>query len=116
MPRYTNHKEIDNSLSFYDKQFEARDVKKIIHYRPKPYLNFDREFILSLSFVEQVWQYNTKMYKLAFEFYSDQNLWWIIAAVNKKPTDAHWKPGEIVYIPTDPNKIIIKANSTDSTF
>ena len=42
-----------------------------------------------------------KLYKFAHEYYGDPNLWWVIAWYNNKPTDAHFKLGETVYIPRE---------------
>ena len=39
------------------------------------------------------------MYKFAHEIYDNADYWWIIAWFNNKPTDAHCKIGEVLYIP-----------------
>jgi competence CoiA-like predicted nuclease len=46
-----------------------------------------------------IWQRRTRLFKLAFEFYGDSKLWWIIAWFNQKPTDAHFSVGDEVLIP-----------------
>ena len=46
-----------------------------------------------------IWQKNTRLFKLAFEFYGDSKLWWIIGWFNQKPTDAHFSVGDEVLIP-----------------
>jgi hypothetical protein len=42
-----------------------------------------------------------KMSKLADVYLGDPNEWWIIAVINKKPTDFNWSIGEQVLIPSD---------------
>jgi nucleoid-associated protein YgaU len=51
------------------------------------------------AYIEHIWQYNDKLYKLAKTYYNDSKLWWIIAHVNQKPTDAHYTPGDLIKIP-----------------
>lgn len=46
-----------------------------------------------------IWQRNTRLFKLAFEFYGDSKLWWIIGWFNQKPTDSHFFVGDEVLIP-----------------
>ena len=52
------------------------------------------------------WKQGTHMWRLASEFYGDHSLYWVIAAYNGKPTDAHWKIGEKVKIPFPVARVI----------
>lgn len=106
MNRYSKSQILFNNLDYYSKQFEARNVKFISHYRPDTYVQMTEEFLASLTYIEEVWSYDTKLYKLASMYYGDTTLWWIIGIVNNKPTDIHWKPGDIVKIPAEPNLIL----------
>ena len=45
------------------------------------------------------WTQGTKMWKIAADHYGDGTLYWVIGLYNEKPTDAHWKVGDIVHIP-----------------
>lgn len=47
----------------------------------------------------ELWTAGLKMWKLAADHYGDGRLYWIIGLYNSKPTDAHWSPGDTVYIP-----------------
>ena len=46
-----------------------------------------------------LWTQGLKMWKIAADNYGDGRLYWVIALYNNKPTDAHWKVGDIVHIP-----------------
>jgi hypothetical protein len=46
--------------------------------------------------------------KLASKYYKRPEYWWIIARYNSKPTDAHYRPGDLVFIPR-PLPLILKA-------
>jgi nucleoid-associated protein YgaU len=50
--------------------------------------------------IGHVWTSSDKFYNLAAEYYSDPEMWWVIAFYNQKPTEFHLSPGDIVYIPT----------------
>ena len=46
-----------------------------------------------------VWRAQTKLWSLSERFYGDGRYYWVIGLYNNKPTDAHWTPGDIVYVP-----------------
>ena len=47
----------------------------------------------------EVWRANSKLWSLAEAHYNDGRFYWVIGLYNDKPTDAHWAPGDTVYIP-----------------
>tara|TARA_S200000501_G_C20609722_1_gene649730 strand:- start:333 stop:674 length:342 start_codon:yes stop_codon:yes gene_type:complete len=53
----------------------------------------------NFTYVEKIVSQGDKMYKFAHEIYDNADYWWIIAWFNNKPTDAHCKIGEVLYIP-----------------
>ena len=63
---------------------------------------FSRDFISSnYSTTEHVWSHGDKLYKLAFKYFGDKDLFWIIGLFNNKPTDSHYSYGDVVFIPND---------------
>ena len=40
------------------------------------------------------------------EIYGDSRLWWVLAWFNQKPTEAHFKVGDVYYVPDSPAEII----------
>lgn len=64
------------------------------------------EFLETLTYSEEVWQSNTKLWKLSEAFYDDPQFWWVIALYNNKPTDAHFVLGDIVLIPHPIERIL----------
>tara|TARA_Y100000592_G_C5258619_1_gene216238 strand:+ start:83 stop:409 length:327 start_codon:yes stop_codon:yes gene_type:complete len=100
MPIYTRtqKKSIENEQ--YDKILEKRGLKRIIFYEPKIFKNgFIKK---SYSAYEHVWSQGDRLYKLSHTYYEDKAYFWLIGLFNQKPTDAHYKFGDIVYIPADP--------------
>jgi len=43
--------------------------------------------------------------KIANEVYGDASMWWTIGLVNAKPTDQHFKIGDEIYTPVNPERI-----------
>ena len=111
MSRYSNYPLVENDLDFYKEKLDVRYTKSIIHHRPNTATSLDYDFITNLSYVNEVWNTSIKLFKLADKYYGDPNLWWVIGLVNKKPTDAHWKNGDLIYIPIDPTPVIRMVNS-----
>lgn len=47
----------------------------------------------------ELWRPGTKLWSLAEKHYGDGRHYWIIGLHNDKPTDGHWLPGDVAYIP-----------------
>lgn len=55
---------------------------------------------------------------LAYEFYQDVSLWWVLAAANPIPTrrDSYMiEPGQQFRIPADPQSIILQYNQLNNS-
>jgi len=108
--RYDNRRIITNGSPLYSEHFSVRDVKFINQYETpeiaKDILSKAKDFIYSYH----IFSHGDRLYKLASEHYGDSKLWWVIALVNQKPTDAHFKLGDLVLIPQPLNKILAAYN------
>ena len=62
-----------------------------------------------LDVIKHVVQSGDRMYKLAFKHYGDTRLWWVLAWYNKKPTDFHLKPGDVIDIPLPLKEVLYLA-------
>lgn len=96
--RYRNKRKILNDLSQYSEVFERKDINYINHYSGVS-TPINENF--SFRSFEYEWKNGDRLYKLSQKFLNDPKLWWVIAAINKKPTDAHFEPGDIILIPTN---------------
>ena len=54
----------------------------------------------NFSTVKHIWGTGDRYFKLANQYYSDPEKWWVIAFYNQKPTEFHVKLGDVIYIPT----------------
>ena len=110
MNRYRNYNLITNDLTFYKKQLKRRDKKTIVQVRPRPLGTLSDEVRRRIIEIKVSWSVDTKLYKLANEYYGDQDLWWVIGYYNNKPTDADWNVGDEVAIPTPISLILESLN------
>ena len=83
--------------------FENRDLKEMPQYG---YPNFSYPTsaqLLNLTIISVIWTANNRLTNLAYEFYGDPSLWWVIAHFNKTPLEADFSVGQVVEIPTPLN-------------
>ena len=97
--RYDNRIVMANANDLYFHILEERGLKKIIQYNTPMFNKMSAEEYNALSVSRVTWTLGTRLYKLAAKNYGSAQLWWIIARFNQKPTDAHFKVGDMVYIP-----------------
>jgi nucleoid-associated protein YgaU len=102
MPRYANSEILDNDLEFYEFLRKKRQVKtSITHYNTPVFKNLSAAERSRIKTTKHIWTYGDRFYKLAHQFYSDVNYWWVIALFNGYPTEATVKPGDMILIPLD---------------
>ena len=108
LDKYRNTVIVDHKLR--EKIFSRMNVKEVTQTEALR-LNDLTEDDLSTNFtyVEKIIGQGDRMYKFAFDVYGDPDYWWIIAWFNNKPTDAHCKIGEVLYVPLPLSTAIVLA-------
>ena len=97
---------VRNEEELYEDTFRERGVKHIDHY-PTAILHHPEAFELrGIEFISHIWKVGDKYSKLAYKFYGDSKLWWVIAWYNQLPTDSHVELGKVIQIPLPLNKIL----------
>lgn len=98
MPFYKNNQA---KKTIRKEQFEEflddRDLERLVIFENYVF-NFsgnENDF----RYIEHIWSRGDRLYKLAHRYYKNKDLFWVISLFNKKPTDADYKYGDIVYIP-----------------
>ena len=106
--RYERRTVRNNSSELITKILESKNIKFLKHYAG-PKFNFPTyEQQLDIPVRTEIWKLGDNLSKYAEKYYLNAELWWLIGAFNKKPTDAHFKIGDIFYIPTDLNVLFDK--------
>tara|TARA_Y100000592_G_C5462242_1_gene314611 strand:+ start:1371 stop:1706 length:336 start_codon:yes stop_codon:yes gene_type:complete len=101
MARNDKDRILINSSEYYKPLRKSRNAKIIEHFEtPRIYHPTvrDRSTVISEAYI---WKYGDRYYKLAYDYYGDQNLWWIIAWYNGYPTEAAIENGSVIEIPVD---------------
>jgi len=97
--RYVNVKYFINNNPLYENVFEERGVPYIRQYTTAINRPLTPGQLNTLTIEETYWQPGDRLDKLASRAYESPTYWWIIARYNGKPTDAHYRTGDIIYIP-----------------
>ena len=101
MSRYNTREQALNRQDLYKEVLENRGVQQIVQYRT-PVLNFpSEEQFKNMSTVDYTWKQGDRFWRLASKQYGDSRLWWVIAQFNRKPTEGHLLPGDVIKIPTN---------------
>ena len=101
MSRYTKRTRAVNNEEMYENIFEDRGVKEIVQFIT-PSLKFPiEEELKKIRYKTYTWKAGDKFWRLATKQYGDPTLWWVIAQFNKKPTEGHVEPGEVIKVPIE---------------
>ena len=90
---------VTNMDPLYKSLLRRRNLRKIAHFSTPEFGYPTDEQLADLDLQSHIWTVGDRFYKLADEHYDDPNLWWVIAWINKTPTESHIRLGELVYIP-----------------
>ena len=104
--RYSNRLIGRNNLPQYKFILKDRNVSFVRQYFTGELHHPTSKEMLELHTVGHVWKIGDRYYKLAYEYYGDSTLWWVIAWFNQAPTDSDVKLGDVIYIPTPLDKIL----------
>tara|TARA_R110001592_G_scaffold70298_2_gene215447 strand:- start:2188 stop:2547 length:360 start_codon:yes stop_codon:yes gene_type:complete len=97
---------VNDDMSYQESFFDKRDIKQLIQYDTARFYYPTPAERQAMNLSTLNWTATSKLYNLAFEYYGDPSLWWIIAWFNQKPTEAHFKIGDVFYIPLDYRQVI----------
>tara|TARA_Y100000034_G_C6728077_1_gene322417 strand:+ start:173 stop:505 length:333 start_codon:yes stop_codon:yes gene_type:complete len=104
--RYTKNRIFQNRNASYKRYLKPRGMKEIMQYSTSKFRHPGLQDLQNFDRVSYIWKTGDKYYKLADEYYHDSTKWWVIALYNQKPTEAHVKAGEVVYIPTPLDSVL----------
>ena len=96
----------NTSTAYRDEFFRDRDVKQILQYKTARFSFPTNEQISTIESIPHRWGATDRLYNVAHDYYGYGSLWWVIAWFNKKPTAAHFKIGDIVYIPLPLERVL----------
>ncbi len=101
---------IENEHPLYQKKISDRGLKKIIHYATPKLNPVTLSDYAELRVTQEVWKRGDRMYKYAHKHYGNSRYWWVIAWFNSRPTDAHYRVGEVFSVPLPLEEVLQKFN------
>ena len=104
MPEFLSDKKAILNSTVYADVFERKGVKFLTIRRTSDFSSLTGMEFEVLE--EHVWSKSDSLIKLANKYYNNSTVWWTIGIINGKPTDAHYKIGDVVYIPRSPIQIV----------
>ena len=87
-----------NNSEEYAEILRKKNIKLLRQYSTPTLTHLEQDDLSLLTLVPHIWTTGDRFYKLANQYYNDPQYWWIIAWINKTPTEAHVKAGDTIYI------------------
>jgi len=104
--RYDNRETIKVLKNYYKSALGNRNLKDLTIFKT-PTLNYPTDAQVSgLNLIRHTWSTGDRFYKLSYKHYGDQELWWVIALFNQKPTESHLSLGDTISIPLNLDLIL----------
>jgi len=103
--RNSSREVVYNSSELYSNILKRRNKDFIEQYVTGELKYPTQVQIQSLFLKRHMWVMGDRFWKLSATNYGDPELWWTIAWFNKRPTEAHVRYGDIVYIPHPLDKL-----------
>jgi len=95
-----------NTSDKYAEIFARRNRKFITQYTTKQLIYPTVDQISNLFIKKHLWAVGDRYWKMAAGEYGDAELWWVLAWFNSKPTEAHVRTGDLIYIPHPIDKVL----------
>ena len=99
MSRYNKRTKGVNRNEQWEKTLEDRGVKEIEQYTTPRFKKLTEDDLARVRTRDYVWKSGDRLWRIAARELGDAKLWWLIAKLNNKPTDALFNAGDIVKIP-----------------
>ena len=99
-----------NKSKIYKLKREEKNLNFFRHYSGLKLNKVLPSDVSELTVVDHIWTIGDHFYKLAYQYYGNVDLWYLIAWFNRKPTDGHVNYGDTIHIPLPLEKVIYLYN------
>jgi hypothetical protein len=99
MPKYNTSKKFINNFTSYKGILSKRGLKQAEYLESPVFLYPDSEDMKNLNISYEIWESDSRMYKLSKKYYNDESYGWIILFFNKLGSEYDLKPGMMIAIP-----------------
>ena len=97
--------------SIYQEFLDKRNVRQIVQYTTPSFPQLTVERRRSIQYENYVRKMGDRFYKIAYEYYGDANLWYLIAWYNEAPTENHINLGDTIMVPLSPERVMTYFNT-----
>lgn len=97
--RYSDKQKFKLTNEIYQDWYETYGVDFFELYDVSPLTYPSNRDLKNLDVQPYTWKEGDSLFRLSHQFYNSYKHWEIIAVFNLKPTDALYRPGDIIYIP-----------------
>ncbi len=98
--RYDRQILINNHEIYYN-ILREKNINFLRQFKTPVFTELNINEMAGVYFINHVWSYGDRYYKLAEKYFGDAKDWWIIARINKKPTESHVKVGDTIIVPVN---------------
>lgn len=113
----------DNNWAEYTETFENRSRQyinashsfdRIEHYGLVSFGDpNEQSFLRKISKTLHIFKTGDKLSKIAYEYYGDPKLWWVLAWFNSKPTDFHCRIGDTIEVPKPLDEVLMQIHNRE---
>jgi nucleoid-associated protein YgaU len=103
--RYKKTPIIANNSPKYDEIFQEKNVSKINHLTTNSFKDITNDIIF-FEYTYHTWSAKDKLTTLAYRYYNDTRLWFVIALANKVPNEFSLNVGDNLLIPFPIEKVL----------
>jgi hypothetical protein len=117
MPRYTNRRKILNdpssggTESIYQEIIDKRNIKQVTQYESPVFPELTVARRRAVQYDSHVWKRGDRLYKLAYNYYGNSSLWYLIAWFNQTPTESHINIGDTIMVPISAESVMVYFNN-----
>ena len=88
-----------NKSHLYEKKAKEKNINFFRQYGSLKFNALTPKDVESLTVVDHIWKVGDRYHKLAYKYYGSNDLWFLLAWFNKKPTEHHIAEGNTIHIP-----------------
>ena len=104
--RYRNVPVVINNSEQWEKFINDKGLNRIRQYVTPRLEHPTSDEIIGIQEERKIWSTGDRLWKISQEYYNDPKLWWVIAWWNQKPTESHFKNGDLCLIPTPLSEVL----------
>jgi hypothetical protein len=112
MSRYSGRRKLLNNPftgdaeSIYQEFLDNRNIRQLTQYASPSFPKLTAARRGSILYDNHIWKTGDRFYKLAYEYYGNSELWWIIAWYNQTPTESHVNLGDTIMVPVNSERVL----------